>query len=124
FCAGIDDGLSQFHVVYVECADGETAVVGEIEHRFGGHQRHGNFSSRSGGGLVEINTAIVGPPEADILYLRYKFESARPPADSGPKTAQQFRGQKGHFQMAEPARNSSGNICINRLRAMISSRPA
>ena len=38
--AGVDDRLGQFHVVDVERADREPAVVGEVEHRLGGHQRH------------------------------------------------------------------------------------
>ena len=43
--AGIDDRLRQFHVVDVERADGKPAVVGEVEHRLGGHQRHGSILS-------------------------------------------------------------------------------
>ena len=38
--AGVDDALGDLHVVDVERADGEPAVVGEVEHRLGGHQRH------------------------------------------------------------------------------------
>ena len=38
--AGIDDRLRQLHVVDVEPADGEPAVVGEVEHRLCGHERH------------------------------------------------------------------------------------
>jgi hypothetical protein len=37
---GIDDRLRQFHVVDVEGTDGKPAIVGEVEHRFGCHQRH------------------------------------------------------------------------------------
>ena len=40
--AGVDDRLGEFHVVDVERADGKPAVVGEVEHRLGGHQRHTN----------------------------------------------------------------------------------
>ncbi len=38
--AGFNNRLGQFHVVDVEGANGEPAVVGQIEHGFGCHERH------------------------------------------------------------------------------------
>ena len=46
---GVENRLGQLHVVDVERPDGEPAVVGQVEHGLGGHQRHNGVLFHVGG---------------------------------------------------------------------------
>ena len=41
YLGGLGDALDDFHVVYVESADGVAAFIGLLEHFLGIHDRHG-----------------------------------------------------------------------------------
>ena len=64
--AGVDDRLRDLHVVDIERPDGKAAVIGEVEHRLGRHQRHGKILSKFSdlGGTNERKS--VEEPAAEI----------------------------------------------------------
>ena len=77
--AGLDDGLVKFHIVDVEGSDGKAARVGQIEHRFGGHQRHrAPFHPKKQGKTQKFPTGYRGIMVSDIRRGANKTE---PPAE-------------------------------------------
>ncbi len=60
--AGLHDGLREFHIVDVKRPNCEPTVIGEIKHRFAGHQRHHSTPLKSAYHFLKAGTSRLSCP--------------------------------------------------------------